>query len=92
MKAIKELSDKLLKEATSPTPNPQLMEILYLSTMLIDKIHQCRTDPDENFNYYDWYDDFDKMQTDLSEFKAKVGKMTGHLLSCDLDDLINPNL
>lgn len=87
METIKELSDKLLNEAISQTPNPQLMEILYLSTILRDKIHQCRIEPDENFNFYDWYDDFDKMQTDLNEFKAKVGEMIAHLLICDFDNL-----
>ncbi|MFT4222904.1 hypothetical protein [Dysgonomonas sp.] len=92
METIKELSDKLLKEATSQTPNPQLMEILYLSTILRDKIHLAKNDPDENLNFYDWYDDFDKMQTDLNEFKAKVGEMIAHLLICDFDNLKNTDL
>lgn len=71
METIKELSHKLLKEAISQTPNPQLMEILYLSTILRDKIHQCRIEPDENFNFYDWYDDFERCKPILTSSKQK---------------------
>lgn len=92
MKVDQGLSDKFLKEAISQTLNPQLMEILYLSTILRDKIHLARTDPDENLNFYDWYDEFNEMQTDLNEFRSKVGNMLSHLLICDFDNLTNIKL
>ncbi len=65
------------------------MEILCLATILRDKIHIVKSD--ELVQYDNYPDILDAFQTDLNEFKAKVGNMISTVLFDCIDDFMDPS-
>lgn len=76
-----------IEKAKQETVHHGLMEILFLTTILRDKILIVKSD--ELIQYDDYPDILDAFQTDLNEFKAKVCHMIGIVLFDCIDDFMN---
>lgn len=76
-----------IEKAKQETVHHGLMEILFLTTMLRDKILIVKSD--ELIQYDDYPDILDAFHTDLNEFKAKVCHMIGIVLFDCIDDFMN---
>lgn len=78
-----------IEKAKQETVHHGLMEILCLATILRDKIHIVKSD--ELVQYDNYPDILDAFQTDLNEFKAKVGNMISTVLFDCIDDFMDPS-
>lgn len=76
-----------IEKAKQETVHHGLMEILFLTTMLRDKMLIVKSD--ELIQYDDYPDILDAFQASLTEFKIKVCHLMGFVLFDCIDDFMN---
>lgn len=76
-----------IEKAKQETVHSGLMEILFLTTMLRDKILIVQSD--ELIQYEDYPNILDVFQTSLTEFKIKVCNLMGFVLFDCIDDFMS---